>query len=225
MLTASHVSKTYPTPRGDLSVLKDVSLSIDRGGAAAIMGPSGSGKSTLLYILGSLDNPSSGTVTLDGQDPFQLDERAQAAFRNKRIGFVFQDHSLLPQCSVLENVLAPTLVAPANERDAGQDETRARELLTQVGLAERLDHRPGELSGGEKQRAAIARALIREPLLLLCDEPTGNLDRASADNVAALLLDMHARRRTILVVVTHSAALAERFPVRYEMSGGELVTP
>jgi len=126
---------------------------------------------------------------------------------------------------VLENVLAPTLVAPANERDAAQDETRARELLTQVGLAERLDHRPGELSGGEKQRAAIARALIREPLLLLCDEPTGNLDRASADNVAALLLDMHARRRTILVVVTHSAALAERFPVRYEMSGGELVTP
>ena len=225
MLTASHVSKTYPTPRGDLSVLKDVSLSIDRGGAAAIMGPSGSGKSTLLYILGSLDNPSSGTVTLDGQDPFQLDERAQAAFRNRRIGFVFQDHSLLPQCSVLENVLAPTLVAPANERDAAQDETRARELLTQVGLAERLDHRPGELSGGEKQRAAIARALIREPLLLLCDEPTGNLDRASADNVAALLLDMHARRRTILVVVTHSAALAERFPVRYEMSGGELVTP
>jgi lipoprotein-releasing system ATP-binding protein len=223
VLTASHVSKTYPTPRGDLSVLKDVSLSIDRGGAAAIMGPSGSGKSTLLYILGSLDNPSSGTVTLDGQDPFQLDERAQAAFRNRRIGFVFQDHSLLPQCSVLENVLAPTLVAPANERDAGQDETRARELLTQVGLAERLDHRPGELSGGEKQRAAIARALIREPLLLLCDEPTGNLDRASADNVAALLLDMHARRRTILVVVTHSAALAERFPVRYEMSGGELV--
>jgi lipoprotein-releasing system ATP-binding protein len=223
VLTASHVSKTYPTPRGDLSVLKDVSLSIDRGGAAAIMGPSGSGKSTLLYILGSLDAPSSGTVTLDGQDPFQLDERAQAAFRNKRIGFVFQDHSLLPQCSVLENVLAPTLVAPANERDAGQDETRARELLTQVGLAERLDHRPGELSGGEKQRAAIARALIREPLLLLCDEPTGNLDRASADNVAALLLDMHARRRTILVVVTHSAALAERFPVRYEMSGGELV--
>jgi lipoprotein-releasing system ATP-binding protein len=225
VLTASHVSKTYPTPRGDLSVLKDVSLSIDRGGAAAIMGPSGSGKSTLLYILGSLDNPSSGTITLDGQDPFQLDERAQAAFRNRRIGFVFQDHSLLPQCSVLENVLAPTLVAPANERDAAQDETRARELLTQVGLAERLDHRPGELSGGEKQRAAIARALIREPLLLLCDEPTGNLDRASADNVAALLLDMHARRRTILVVVTHSAALAERFPVRYEMSGGELVTP
>ena len=223
MLIASRISKTYPTPRGDLSVLKNVSLSVDRGGAAAIMGPSGSGKSTLLYILGSLDPPSSGTVTLDGQDPFKLDERAQAAFRNKRIGFVFQDHSLLPQCSVLENVLAPTLVAPANERGAAQDEARARELLTQVGLDDRLDHRPGELSGGEKQRAAIARALIREPLLLLCDEPTGNLDRASADNVAALLLDMHKRRNTILIVVTHSAALAERFAVRYEMSGGELV--
>ena len=223
MLIASRISKTYPTPRGDLSVLKNVSLSVDRGGAAAIMGPSGSGKSTLLYILGSLDAPSSGTVTLDGQDPFKLDERAQAAFRNKRIGFVFQDHSLLPQCSVLENVLAPTLVAPANERGAAQDEARARELLTQVGLDDRLDHRPGELSGGEKQRAAIARALIREPLLLLCDEPTGNLDRASADNVAALLLDMHKRRNTILIVVTHSAALAERFAVRYEMSGGELV--
>jgi lipoprotein-releasing system ATP-binding protein len=222
VLIATNVSKTYPTPRGDLSVLKNVSLSVDRGNAAAIMGPSGSGKSTLLYILGSLDAPSSGTVTLDGQDPFALDERAQAAFRNKRIGFVFQDHSLLPQCSVLENVLAPTLVAPANEREAGQDEARARELLTQVGLADRLDHRPGELSGGEKQRAAIARALIREPLLLLCDEPTGNLDRASADNVAALLLDMHQRRHTILIVVTHSTALAERFAVRYEMSGGEL---
>jgi lipoprotein-releasing system ATP-binding protein len=223
MLIADRVSKSYRTPRGDLPILNGVSLSLARGAAVAIMGPSGSGKSTLLYILGALDPPSAGTVTLDGRDPYTLGEREQAAFRNERIGFVFQDHSLLPQCSVLENVLAPTLVAPANERDAAEDETRARDLLAQVGLAERLDHRPGELSGGEKQRAAIARALIREPLLLLCDEPTGNLDRASADNVAALLLDMHERRKTILVVVTHSAALAERFPVRYEMSGGALV--
>jgi lipoprotein-releasing system ATP-binding protein len=136
---------------------------------------------------------------------------------------VFQDHSLLPQCSVLENVLAPTLVAPPDERDTKQDDARARELLDQVGLADRLDHRPGELSGGEKQRAAIARALIREPLLVLCDEPTGNLDRASADNVAALLLDLHQRRQTILVVVTHSPALADRFAVRYEMSEGKLI--
>ena len=223
MLTANHISKSYATPRGELPILTDVSLSLDRGGAAAIMGPSGSGKSTLLYILGALDPPSSGSVSLDGQDPFALNERAQAAFRNRHIGFVFQDHSLLPQCSVLENVLAPTLVAPPGEGRAEQDEAHARDLLTQVGLADRLDHRPGELSGGEKQRAAIARALIREPLLVLCDEPTGNLDRASADNVAALLMELHQRRQTILLVVTHSAALAERFPLRYEMVEGTLV--
>jgi lipoprotein-releasing system ATP-binding protein len=169
-----------------------------------------------------LDPPSSGTVTLDGQNPFTLREREQAAFRNSRIGFVFQDHSLLPQCSVLENVLAPTLVAPPKERDVEADDTRARALLTQVGLGDRLDHRPAELSGGEKQRAALARALIRNPLLLLCDEPTGNLDRAAATTVADLLLQLHAARETILVVVTHSAALAEKFPVRYEMTGGTL---
>ena len=223
MLTAKSVSKSYATPRGDLPILKDVSLTLDRGDAIAIMGPSGSGKSTLLYILGALDPPTSGSVTIDGQDPFALSESRQAAFRNKRIGFVFQDHSLLPQCSVLENVLTPTLVAPPAERDSSKDESRARELLQQVGLGDRLEHRPGELSGGEKQRAAIARALIRDPHVLLCDEPTGNLDRTSADVVASLLLDMHARRQTVLVVVTHSIALAERFPRRYEMSGGTLV--
>jgi lipoprotein-releasing system ATP-binding protein len=223
MLRADHVAKSYVTPRGDLPILRDISLSLDRGDAIAIMGPSGSGKSTLLYILGALDTPTAGTVTLDGQNPFALDERAQAAFRNRRIGFVFQDHSLLPQCSVLENVLAPTLVAEADpKRGANDDVARAKELLTQVGLADRLDHRPGELSGGEKQRAALARALIRDPLLLLCDEPTGNLDHAAADAVASLLLDLHARRQTILVVVTHSVALAKRFPVVREMSDGGL---
>jgi lipoprotein-releasing system ATP-binding protein len=181
------------------------------------MGPSGSGKSTLLYTLGILDPPTSGTVTLDGIDAYTLGERAQAAFRNQHIGFVFQDHSLLPQCSVLENVLTPTLVAPAAERGARDDEARAREILQQVGLSERLDHRPGELSGGEKQRAAIARALIRRPTLLLCDEPTGNLDASIADSVASVLLDLHTSLQTILVVVTHSAHLASRFPLRYEM--------
>jgi lipoprotein-releasing system ATP-binding protein len=220
MLDVTDVRKSYPTPRGDLSILNGISLRLERGDAVAVMGPSGSGKSTLLYILGALEPPSSGTVTLDGQNPYTLGERDQAAFRNSRIGFVFQDHSLLPQCSVLENVLAPTLVAPAQSVDG--DRHRARELLEQVGLADRLDHRPGELSGGEKQRAALARALVRDPLLVLCDEPTGNLDRAAADSVAALLLSLHARRNTILVVVTHSAALAERFPVRYEMNGGAL---
>ena len=223
MLKINALSKHYDTPRGTLPILRDVNLQFDRGAAVAIMGPSGSGKSTLLYILGALDPPTSGTVTLDGLDPYTLGEREQAAFRNERIGFVFQDHSLLPQCSVLENVLAPTFVA---RRAAQQEEpasARARALLTEVGLADRLEHRPAELSGGEKQRAALARALIRKPELLLCDEPTGNLDRGAADTVAGLLLQLHAAQNTILIVVTHSAALAERFPVRFEMDGGTLV--
>jgi len=221
VLKATHIAKSYPTPRGDLQILSDVSLELDRGEAIAIMGPSGSGKSTLLYILGALEPPTAGTVAIEGENPYSLGEREQAAFRNRRIGFVFQDHSLLPQCSVLENVLAPTLVAPAGERDE-EDGLRARTLLEQVGLGNRLDHRPGELSGGEKQRAALARALIRKPVLMLCDEPTGNLDSAAADVVASLLLELHAAQQTMLVVVTHSAALAERFPVRYEMIGGRL---
>jgi lipoprotein-releasing system ATP-binding protein len=222
VLTVLDVAKSYPTPRGELSILSGVSLSLGRGDAVAIMGPSGSGKSTLLYILGALEPPSSGRVTLDGQDPYALGEREQAAFRNQHIGFVFQDHSLLPQCTVLENVLSPTLVARGNASDGQADASRARDLLARVGLGDRLDHRPAELSGGEKQRAALARALVRSPSLLLCDEPTGNLDRSTADSVAALLLDLHAAAQTILVVVTHSHALAQRFPVRYEMNAGRL---
>jgi lipoprotein-releasing system ATP-binding protein len=223
MLSVDRVTKSYRTPRGELPILSGISLSLERGAAIAIMGPSGSGKSTLLYILGALEPPTSGTVTLGGKDPFRMGEREQAAFRNQEIGFVFQDHSLLPQCSVLENVLAPTFVAPASADGAEADKQRAHALLTQVGLGDRLDHRPAELSGGEKQRAALARALIRNPALLLCDEPTGNLDRAAAGTVADLLLQLHAGRNTILVVVTHSAALAARLPVRYEMNGGTLV--
>jgi len=222
MLIATDIKKSYPTPRGELSILDGISLSLNRGDAIAITGPSGSGKSTLLYILGALEAPSAGSVTLDGSNPYELGERAQAAFRNAHIGFVFQDHSLLPQCSVLENVLTPTLAASSRNRDAGSDEQRARDLLAQVGLGERLDHRPAELSGGEKQRAAVARALILNPTLLLCDEPTGNLDRSSADAVAELLLGLHAARNTILIIVTHNALLAERFPTRYEMDGGRL---
>lgn len=218
MLEVTNLSKAYPTPRGPLSILSNISLSLSRGEAVSIMGPSGSGKSTLLYIVGALEPPTSGTVALDGQNPFRLAERELAAFRNQKIGFIFQDHCLLPQCSVLENVLTPTLVAGANDNDV----ERARSLLDQVGLRERLDHRPAELSGGEKQRVALARALIRQPLLLLCDEPTGNLDRHSAEVVASLLLELHARQQTILIVVTHSAELAARFPIRFEMSEGEL---
>ena len=213
MLKVSGVTKEYPTPRGPLAVLSDVSLSLNPGDAAAIMGPSGSGKSTLLYILGVLEPPTAGTITLDDRNPFALDLRAQAEFRNRQVGFVFQDHCLLPQCTVLENVLIPTLVATE-----GDDQTtRARALVEQVGLADRADHRPAALSGGERQRAAIARALIRQPRLLLCDEPTGNLDRASADNVASVLLDLHGRQQTILVIVTHSPQLAARCPVRFEL--------
>src|SRR5271156_3386479 len=173
MLDARDVSKSYATPRGPLPILIDVSLKIEQGGTVSIVGPSGTGKSTLLYILGALEPPTPGTVTLEGRNPFTLGEKELSAFRNKEVGFVFQDHCLLPQCSVLENVLIPTMVAESQD---GVRE-RAGALLAQVGLADRLDHRPGELSGGEKQRVAIARALIREPLLLLCDEPTGNLDQ------------------------------------------------
>lgn len=219
MLEAAHLSKSYPTPAGELSVLRDVSLSLQPGEAACVMGPSGSGKSTLLYILGGLEPPSSGTVRLHGADPYALAPAALAAFRNRDIGFVLQDHCLLPQCTVLENVLVPTLVARGN---GSGDAERARACLEQVGLGERLDHRPGELSGGEKQRAAIARALVRQPRLVLCDEPTGNLDQASASTVAAVLLDLHARLRNILIVVTHSERLAGQFPIRFDISDGRL---
>ena len=222
-LEVSNVSKQYATPRGPLTVLSDATFSLKPGEAAAITGPSGSGKSSLLYILGALEPPSSGTVTLAGRDPFQLSPAALADFRNAEIGFVFQDHCLLPQCSVLENVLVPTLVARGDGGGAGEVTALARSLIEQVGLADRIEHRPGELSGGEKQRVAIARALIRKPRLLLCDEPTGNLDQASASTVASLLVDLHRRQQNILIVVTHSAKLASDFPTRFEIVAQRLV--
>lgn len=217
-LRVSQLCKDYPTRSGPLPVLRGIGLDMERGQGLAVMGPSGSGKSTLLHILGTLDRPTSGIVTLDGKDPFTLPEPELADFRNRHIGFVFQDHHLLPQCSVLENVLVPTLVAG----DGAGYAKRAHELLRQVGLGERLDHRPSELSGGEKQRVAFARALIRQPLLLLCDEPTGNLDEASAGLVAELLLELHRRQETIVIVVTHSGELAARFPARYELRHANL---
>jgi len=218
MLKVDNVSKTYPAPNGPLHILSNISLELTRGDAVSIMGPSGSGKSTLLYILGALEPPTSGTVTLNDQNPYQLKPKELAAFRNKQIGFVFQDHCLLPQCSVIENVLTPTLVAESQDRFA----QRAGELLEQVGLHQRLEHRPSELSGGEKQRVAIARALVMRPQLLLCDEPTGNLDHDSAEAVASLLLDLHRQQETILVVVTHNAELAARFPLRFEVANQHL---
>lgn len=218
MLLVENITKEYATPRGALKILSGVTLTMQPGDALSIMGPSGSGKSTLLYVLGGLEPPTSGRVTLDGEDPFRLSPNDLAAFRNRKIGFVFQDHCLLPQCSVSENVLTPTLVTDAND----SYEERARELLKTVGLADRLEHRPAELSGGEKQRVALARALIMKPRLLLCDEPTGNLDQKSADVVASMLFDLHKQQQTILIVVTHNAQLAARFPARAELHDGRL---
>ncbi len=218
MLTATQLSKTYPTPGGDLTVLRDVSLSLNDGESACVMGPSGSGKSTLLYILGGLEPPTTGTVDLNGTNPYALSADGLAAFRNRDVGFVLQDHCLLPQCTVLENVLVPTLVGDA---DASAPE-RAKALLGMVGLGSRLDHRPAELSGGEKQRAAIARALIRNPRLVLCDEPTGNLDADTAQTVADLLIELHGRHKGIMVVVTHSDSLGSRFARRWRMNRGQL---
>ncbi len=220
-LRLQDVRKEYPTRSGPLKVLDGVSLAMERGDAVVIMGPSGSGKSTLLHVLGTLDSPTSGTLALDGVAPFGLNERDLATFRNRRIGFVFQDHHLLPQCSVLENVLIPTLV----NRDVDKREMAksAKELLDRVGLAHRIEHRPAELSGGERQRVAVARALIQKPLLVLADEPTGNLDRASAGTVGKMLIDLNRQERSTLVVVTHSQELAALFPKRLEMDDGRLV--
>jgi lipoprotein-releasing system ATP-binding protein len=218
-LHVENLCKDYPTRSGPLHVLRGVSLSLESGEALAVMGPSGSGKSTLLHILGTLDQPTSGSVRLDGKDPFVLAECDLADFRNHTIGFVFQDHYLLPQCSVLENVLIPTL---AGKHDRAAAEQRARQLLDRVGLSGRLDHLPAELSGGERQRVAVARALIQRPRLLLADEPTGNLDRHAALAVGELLLDLHRQEQAILVVVTHSAELARTFPRQMEMADGVL---
>ncbi len=215
MLQVTNLTKSYPTPRGPLTVLSDVSFSLAPGDAAAVMGPSGAGKSSLLYLLGALEPPSAGTVTLD--------ERQSVPARAPRAGGIQErvDRFRLP------GPLPAAAVLGARERpdsDAGGAPTpadaieRARELIDRVGLGDRIDHRPGELSGGERQRVAIARALIQRPRLLLCDEPTGNLDRASADNVAALLLDLHRRQDTILIVVTHSVQLASRFSIRFELT-------
>jgi len=218
MLIAKGVSKSYTTANGPLPILAKASIEVKRGESVAVMGPSGCGKSTLLYLLGALEPPTDGTITIDGTDPYTLDERAQATFRGKHIGFVFQDHLLLPQLSAIENVLVPTLVAPA---DTGMT-ARADRLLDAVGLTPRRRHRPGELSGGERQRVAIARALIRSPSVLLCDEPTGNLDRTSADAVTDLLVALHREQQTVLVVVTHSPAVASRFDRRYELRDARL---
>ena len=218
-LVVTNVTKQFPTRGEGLTVLRGVSLACELGENVAILGPSGSGKSTLLHILGTLDRPTAGTVTLCGEDPFQLSEAGVASFRNRHVGFVFQDHHLLPQLSVLENVLIPTL---AEGRPDEATVARAKDLLARVGLSERLEHRPAELSGGERQRVGVARALIRQPKLILADEPTGNLDRTNALAIGRLLVDLQREEQAILVVVTHSADLARLLQQRYELDDGML---
>ena len=206
-------------PGHRLQVLSGIDFSLKDGDSASITGPSGSGKSTFLYTLGTLEPPTSGSVRLSGKNPYELNEKDLAAFRNRQIGFVFQDHHLLPQCTVLENVLIPTLVAPREE----SLQQRARSLLDRVGLTSRIHHKPHELSGGEKQRVALARALVLEPQLVLCDEPTGNLDHESTETVVSLLSDLHQQQKNMLVVVTHNLEVAGRFDRKFKLSNSRLV--
>lgn len=218
-LQVERLAKSYPTPGEPLQVLREVTFSLRRGESLAIVGPSGSGKSTLLNILGVLDPPSSGSYHLSGVDPYQLAEPAQARFRNQQIGFVFQDHHLLPQLTVLENVLVPTL---ASGKPGEEAIMRAKELLDRVGLSDRLGHLPGELSGGQKERVAVARALILGPTLVLADEPTGNLDRHNAEQISTLLRELQREQNTILIVVTHSSSLAEQMDRQVELLDGQI---
>jgi len=217
-LEVSGIEKRFDTGGGVLEILSGVSMTVAGGESIVIMGPSGSGKSTLLNIIGTLESPSAGTVLINDANPFDLSEKDLARFRNRTIGFVFQEHHLLPQCSVLENVLLPTLV----DRNSPDAQPRALALIERVGLTQRLDHRPAQLSGGERQRVAIARALVNAPTVLLADEPTGNLDAQTAQTIADLLIDIHRAENTVLVIVTHSEKLAERFDRRVQLSAGEL---
>jgi lipoprotein-releasing system ATP-binding protein len=219
-LSVQEVSKSFLLGEETVRVLEGANLEMAGGEAAAIVGPSGSGKSTLLHLIGTLDRPDSGSIEIDGRDPLALPEPELARFRNRSIGFVFQDHHLLPQYSVLENILLPTL---AFRQDTRAAQARAAELLRGVGLEHRLAHRPAELSGGERQRVAVARALINRPSLLLCDEPTGSLDGKTAEAVSDLLIELHRGEGAMLIVVTHSPDLAARFEHRYVLEDGRCV--
>jgi len=214
------LGKTFPGAGSPLEVLSGVDLDMARGDRLAVTGPSGSGKSTLLYIIGTLDQPTSGTVLVEGSDPFDRDDAGLADFRNTEVGFIFQDHHLLPQCTVLENVMIPLL---ASGGSGSGDVERATGLLERVGLSDRSSHLPAQISGGERQRVAVCRALINKPTLLLADEPTGNLDHKTADGVGSLLLELAEEQQAVLICVTHSLELADRFPRRCELVDGRLV--
>jgi lipoprotein-releasing system ATP-binding protein len=213
------LGKTYLMGDRRLEVLRGLSLDISAGELVALTGPSGAGKSTFLHVLGTLDAPSGGQVLYDGEDVFARGEEALASFRNGTVGFVFQSHHLLPEFTALENAMMPALIRRLPRAEAAQ---RAEEVLGLVGLSDRLDHRPGELSGGEQQRVALARALCLRPRLLLADEPTGNLDPRTAEGIHALLVDLNARLGITAVVVTHNERLAEALPRRLRLAAGRL---
>ncbi|MHC4110733.1 MAG: ABC transporter ATP-binding protein [Planctomycetota bacterium] len=223
MLELINVEKSYPSPTdtGNVSVLKDITLKIEKGQSIAIVGPSGSGKSTLLNIIGALDHPTAGQVLLDGKDLTKTNDIELARIRNKEIGFVFQLHHLLPQCTVLENVLVPTLAEKKSTKNAEAKE-RAINLLEHVGLKDWLLHRPGQLSGGQRQRVAVVRALINQPKLLLADEPTGSLDEHAAQNIAELLVELNRSEQVTVILATHSIKLAEHMGRILELSNGTL---
>ncbi|MDA7915848.1 ABC transporter ATP-binding protein [Verrucomicrobia bacterium] len=220
VLNLENVSKSFPSGDGTIEILQSVSLQLSKGESAAIVGPSGSGKSTLLNIIGTLDLPTSGNVKLSGLDIPQLSPDELAALRNKEIGFIFQSHHLLPQCSVLENILTPSLPSGS---DPAEVQARARNLIERVGLTHRINHRPGQLSGGEKQRAAVVRALINQPSLLLADEPTGALDHDSAVNLCQLLVELNTEENVTLIVVTHAQELASRMQRVFNIDQGRLI--
>jgi lipoprotein-releasing system ATP-binding protein len=219
MIETRNLKKAFNTRSGALRILEGVDLFVEKKQSVAVMGPSGCGKSTLLHILGTLDSPSSGEVTLAGRNPFALSKRDLADFRNERIGFVFQDHQLLPQCSALENVLVPAL---ARKRCGASELERGRMLLRSVDLEQRMDYRPSDLSGGERQRVAIARSLINSPDILLCDEPTGNLDPVSGNSVADIFVEMLENEDVAMVTVTHNLDFARRFDRVLNLTMGEL---
>jgi lipoprotein-releasing system ATP-binding protein len=219
-LIVSDLCKQFQTSAETLSILQGVQFSLEVGQVMSIVGPSGCGKSTLLHILGTLDTPTSGDVQLGGVNPFSLSSKQLAQFRNHQIGFVFQDHHLLPQLSVVENVLLPGLAQGAATPALVQ---RSDELIAAVGLAGRRDHLPAQLSGGERQRTAVARALLNQPLLLLADEPTGNLDGRTGQAVADLLFDLPLRQGAMMVMVTHSLELAQRADRRMRLESQKLI--
>jgi lipoprotein-releasing system ATP-binding protein len=223
MIAVSRVAKIYDSPAGPVTILRDLELKVEAGETVAIVGPSGSGKTTLLNLLGALDQPSSGSIAIDGVALAGMDATAAARFRNRSIGFIFQLHYLLPQCTILENVLVPRLTGDWDEPPAAT-RTRAESLLEQVGLKDRMTHRPYQLSGGEQLRVAIARSLINQPKILLADEPTGSLDPTTGERIADLLQRTNEIARVALVVVTHNPGLARRMQKTYRLEAGRLVT-